>query len=213
MLNAAKEVVFVALGEGKAEIVQRVLEVRSRTTDSTSCTRACSAAETTPDTRIKLITFYGNSIMRMPAYRLCSPMGQRCARLALQQATIGTGFVWKYVVSTRVLLSTQVQGLPGALPAQMVRPSAGTVTWLLDADSAAGIAPERWSDDPKAYPRRWVLADLLAPVCVAGSITACRCDSVKVRRGFVSDTHALHAGCPLSLSVPAVLLHHHDREG
>ena len=29
VLNAAKSVVFVALGEGKAEIVQRVLEVRS----------------------------------------------------------------------------------------------------------------------------------------------------------------------------------------
>ncbi len=49
---------------------------------------------------------------------------------------------------------TQVQGLPGALPAQLVRPTAGTVTWLLDADSAAGVAAEKWSDDPKAYPRR-----------------------------------------------------------
>ena len=29
VLNAATAVVFVALGEGKAEIVQRVLEVRS----------------------------------------------------------------------------------------------------------------------------------------------------------------------------------------
>lgn len=28
VINAAKEVVFVALGAGKAEIVQRVLEVR-----------------------------------------------------------------------------------------------------------------------------------------------------------------------------------------
>ena len=50
--------------------------------------------------------------------------------------------------------NSQVQGLPGALPAQLVRPTSGTVTWLLDADSAAGIAPEKWSDDPKAYPRR-----------------------------------------------------------
>lgn len=29
VLNAAKEVVFVCMGEGKAEIVQRVLEVRA----------------------------------------------------------------------------------------------------------------------------------------------------------------------------------------
>ena len=56
-------------------------------------------------------------------------------------------------------LYPQVQGLPGALPAQMVRPSAGTVTWLLDADSAAGVAPEKWSDDPKAYPRRCVVPE------------------------------------------------------
>ncbi len=32
VVNAAKQVVFVALGEGKAEIVQRVLEVRARVT-------------------------------------------------------------------------------------------------------------------------------------------------------------------------------------
>jgi 6-phosphogluconolactonase/glucosamine-6-phosphate isomerase/deaminase len=32
VVNAAKQVVFVALGEGKAEIVQRVLEVRINST-------------------------------------------------------------------------------------------------------------------------------------------------------------------------------------
>ena len=51
----------------------------------------------------------------------------------------------------------QVQGLPGALPAQLVRPAAGSVTWLLDADSAAGIGAERWTDEPKAFPRRSVV--------------------------------------------------------
>ena len=47
----------------------------------------------------------------------------------------------------------QVQSLPGALPAQLVRPKNGRVTWLLDCDSASAIEPERWSDEPKAFPR------------------------------------------------------------
>ena len=42
VLNAAKSVVFVALGEGKAEIVQRVLEVRS----FPQCVRSSSACIT-----------------------------------------------------------------------------------------------------------------------------------------------------------------------
>jgi len=73
VLNAAKEVVFVCMGEGKAEIVQRVLEVQS---------------------------------------------------------------------------------LPGALPAQLVRPEAGKVTWLLDADAASALAAEKWEDGKKSdFPR------------------------------------------------------------
>jgi 6-phosphogluconolactonase len=73
VVNAARQVVFVALGEGKAEIVQRVLEVQS---------------------------------------------------------------------------------LPGALPAQLVRPEDGKVTWILDADAAAGIAAEKWEEPAKTdFPR------------------------------------------------------------
>jgi 6-phosphogluconolactonase len=72
VVNAAKEVVFVALGEAKAEIVQRVLEVQS---------------------------------------------------------------------------------LPGALPAQMVRPENGKVTWILDADAASQIAADKWVEKSKDFPR------------------------------------------------------------
>jgi 6-phosphogluconolactonase len=50
----------------------------------------------------------------------------------------------------------EVQALPGACPAQMVRPhpanARGTVRWLLDADAAGLLAPERW-EDAKAWPR------------------------------------------------------------
>ena len=46
----------------------------------------------------------------------------------------------------------EVQALPGALPAQMVRPTEGTLTWLLDTDSAAGLTPDTWND-PKRWPR------------------------------------------------------------
>ena len=59
-----------------------------------------------------------------------------------------------YPEPTPCTVVTQVQGLPGALPAQLVRPTAGSVTWLLDSDSAASIGAERWTEEPKAFPRR-----------------------------------------------------------
>jgi len=71
VINAAKEVVLVASGEDKAEIVQRVLEVQS---------------------------------------------------------------------------------LPGALPAQLVRPSHGRLRWFLDVQSASQLDITNW-DDAKAFPR------------------------------------------------------------
>ena len=45
----------------------------------------------------------------------------------------------------------EVQALPGSLPAQMVRPE-GSLMWLLDEDSAAGLTPDTWND-PKRWPR------------------------------------------------------------
>lgn len=70
-INAAKDVVFVALGGGKADVVQRVLEV---------------------------------------------------------------------------------QALPGALPAQLVRPGAGRLRWVLDVAAAEKLDIANWSD-PKLFPR------------------------------------------------------------
>ena len=47
-----------------------------------------------------------------------------------------------------------MQSLPGALPAQLVRPGEGKVTWILDADAAAGIAAEKWEEPAKTdFPR------------------------------------------------------------
>jgi 6-phosphogluconolactonase len=71
VINAAKEVQVVAVGEGKAEIVQRVLEV---------------------------------------------------------------------------------QALPGALPAQLVRPASGTLKWVLDVASAQNLDIGEWASS-KAFPR------------------------------------------------------------
>lgn len=71
VINAAKEVAFVALGDSKAEVVQRVLEV---------------------------------------------------------------------------------QALPGALPAQLVRPTSGNLKWLLDIQAAQHLDIANW-DDKKAFPR------------------------------------------------------------
>lgn len=71
VINAAKEIIFVALGEGKADIVQRALEV---------------------------------------------------------------------------------QALPGALPAQLVRPESGKVKWLLDVQSAQSLDIASW-EEAKLFPR------------------------------------------------------------
>jgi 6-phosphogluconolactonase len=71
VINAAKEVVIVAFGAGKAEIVQRALEV---------------------------------------------------------------------------------QALPGSLPAQLVRPESGKLTWYLDCESAQNLSIHSW-EEHKEYPR------------------------------------------------------------
>ena len=71
VINAAKEVIVVAFGGGKAEIVQRVLEV---------------------------------------------------------------------------------QALPGSLPAQLVRPDSGRLTWYLDSESAQNLKIQSW-EDKKEFPR------------------------------------------------------------
>lgn len=46
----------------------------------------------------------------------------------------------------------ECQALPGALPAQLVRPIEGTVTWLLDVESSASLHIPEW-ENKKAYPR------------------------------------------------------------
>ena len=51
----------------------------------------------------------------------------------------------------------EVQALPGALPAQAVRPMAGEVRWMLDAAAAAALTPREW-DAPAKWPRSEVPA-------------------------------------------------------
>ena len=46
----------------------------------------------------------------------------------------------------------EVQSLPGALPAQLVRPTAGSVTWFLDVASAQNLAIHKW-ESTKDFPR------------------------------------------------------------
>ena len=55
----------------------------------------------------------------------------------------------KAEVVHRVLES---QALPGALPAQLVRPKQGSVTWLLDVESSAQLEIASWGDK-KSHPR------------------------------------------------------------
>lgn len=46
----------------------------------------------------------------------------------------------------------EVQALPGALPAQLVRPATGKVTWVLDVAAAQHLDIAAWGDS-KQYPR------------------------------------------------------------
>lgn len=46
----------------------------------------------------------------------------------------------------------EVQSLPGALPAQMVRPSAGKLTWMVDVAAAQHLDIAKWNDG-KRWPR------------------------------------------------------------
>lgn len=50
-----------------------------------------------------------------------------------------------------VARSLETQALPGAAPAQLLRP-AGGVTWLVDADAGADLSPGKWGD-AKAWQR------------------------------------------------------------
>ena len=46
----------------------------------------------------------------------------------------------------------EVQSLPGALPAQLVRPGAGSLKWFLDVASAQHLATHKWQS-AKDFPR------------------------------------------------------------
>ena len=46
----------------------------------------------------------------------------------------------------------EVQALPGALPAQLVRPTSGSLKWVLDVASAQALKAQAWQD-AKAFPR------------------------------------------------------------
>ena len=46
----------------------------------------------------------------------------------------------------------EVQALPGACPAQAVRPAAGELTWMLDAESASALSVGDW-EKPARWPR------------------------------------------------------------
>ena len=46
----------------------------------------------------------------------------------------------------------EVQSLPGALPAQLVRPGNGTLRWMLDCESASQLKVTKW-DNTKEFPR------------------------------------------------------------
>lgn len=54
-----------------------------------------------------------------------------------------------------VYRTLECQALPGAIPAQAVRPTNGTVSWLVDVESASELEISTWSEKKK-YPRSQV---------------------------------------------------------
>lgn len=65
---------------------------------------------------------------------LSHPLDRHVAVVAL-----GAG---KAEVAQRAL---EVQALPGSLPVQLMRPTGGQLTWVLDRPAAAGLTPEAWA--------------------------------------------------------------------
>lgn len=93
----------------------------------------------------------------LPVHNSPKPPAQRITlslpaiNAARQVVFVATG-VGKAEVVQRVL---ETQALPGALPAQMVRPVDGMVTWVLDAEAAHELHVGQW-EDSKAFPRSTV---------------------------------------------------------
>lgn len=46
----------------------------------------------------------------------------------------------------------EVQSLPGALPAQLVRPEHGSLRWMLDCEAASQLSIASWNNT-KEFPR------------------------------------------------------------
>lgn len=69
-----------------------------------------------------------------------------CSAKEIAIVAFGEG---KAEIVQRVL---EVQSLPGALPAQLVQPSNGSLKWFLDIASAQNPAIHKW-DSTKDFPR------------------------------------------------------------
>lgn len=47
----------------------------------------------------------------------------------------------------------EVQSLPGALPVQLVQPTSGKLSWVLDQESAGALRIDDWAQGSKKFPR------------------------------------------------------------
>ena len=68
--------------------------------------------------------------------------------VACQVAVVALGADKRDTISRAL----ECQALPGAMPVQLVRPTNGVLTYVLDAESAAGLSTAVW-DDWKKWPR------------------------------------------------------------
>ncbi|KAK9810199.1 hypothetical protein WJX72_006525 [[Myrmecia] bisecta] len=87
-----------------------------------------------------------NNSPKPPPERITMSLPVINAAKAIDVVAFGAG---KAEVVQRIL---EVQSLPGALPAQLVRPEEGKLRWLLDAESSSRLSIMQWQDS-KAFPR------------------------------------------------------------
>lgn len=153
----------VALGESKSEIVQRVLEVRrqqhccydyglSRTRRLLRCERVAPASARA----LGLSSCRGprsDSPPQTPKRRLLNPgPAATPAPLNRSRTAAPTPPPSNPPRPAPLPPPKQVQSLPGALPAQLVRPKAGRARWVLDALAAQDLNIGEW-ESPKDFPR------------------------------------------------------------
>jgi 6-phosphogluconolactonase len=99
------------------------------------------------------LSLYGIHAVTINLWLIVRRVSVKTVRLRFFRSAANVGIVafgeGKAEIVQRAL---EVQCLPGALPAQLVRPSEGTLRWLLDCAAASRLSITKWNNT-KDFPR------------------------------------------------------------